>query len=330
MKINCPIDNKRLTSSLNEQEFKDIALEIFQFQYKYNLTYKSFVNQLKIDIKKIKELNQIPFLPISFFKTHKIISGNFSTSNLSYFESSGTSKTTNSKHFIADINLYENSLINGFESVYGSTKNYRFLALLPSYLERKNASLVHMAKTLMSYSQHNEHGFFLQNWEELKNILTQSTSKKTILLGVTFALLDFANQFPIDLSNIIVMETGGMKGRREEWTRSQVHHFLAEKWNLKHVHSEYGMTELMSQAYAVEKGIFQPTPTMKVMCREMNDPLTTHEKGNGCLNIIDLSNIYSCSFLATEDLGTVYENGTFEVSGRMDNSALRGCSLLFV
>lgn len=313
----------------NENNFNDIAFEVFHFQYENNIIYKSYIDQLKVDSKNIKNLYEIPFLPISFFKTHEIISGNYNTSNLPYFESSGTSKTINSKHFIADINLYENSLIKGFESIYGSPEDYRILALLPSYLERKNASLVHMAKTLMEKSRHNEHGFFLNNWDELKNTLIQPTIKKTILLGVTFALLDFANQFPIDLSNIIVMETGGMKGRHEEWTRAQVHQFLAEQWNLKKIHSEYGMTELLSQAYATENGIFQTTPTMKVMCRELNDPLTTHEKGNGCLNIIDLSNIYSCSFIATEDLGTVYENGTFEVSGRMDHSALRGCSLMF-
>lgn len=317
-------------SSLNEHNFNDIAFEVFHFQYKNNFIYKSYVDQLKIDSKNIKHIYEIPFLPISFFKTHEIITGNYNTSDLPYFESSGTSKTINSKHFIADIYLYENSLIKGFESIYGSSEDYRILALLPSYLERKNASLVHMAKTLMEMSRHNEHSFFLNNWEELKNILIQPTAKKTILLGVTFALLDFANQYPMDLSNIIVMETGGMKGRHEEWTRAQVHQFLAEKWNLKNIHSEYGMTELLSQAYATENGIFQPTPTMKVMCRELNDPLATHEKGNGCLNIIDLSNIYSCSFIATEDVGTVYEKGTFEVSGRMDHSALRGCSLMFI
>lgn len=314
--------------SINDQSFETIALEIFKKQYNGNQIYKAYVNALHISVDSVQSLTAIPFLPISFFKTHQVVcKGELPKL---FFESSGTTAATNSRHFVADPQLYEHALLKGFESFYGTPKDYTFLALLPSYLERKNASLVYMTKLLMKESGHTANGFYLTEWEELAQTLQQLNvqNQKTILLGVTFALLDFATAYPMNLQNTIVMETGGMKGRKEEWTRTEVHDFLQKQWNLKNIHSEYGMTELLSQAYATHNGIFKPSPTMKVLIRDINDPFEIKKSGNGCLNIIDLANVHSCAFIATEDIGTLYENGSFEVNGRMDHSALRGCSLM--
>ena len=248
------------------------------------------------------------------------------------FESSGTTGDTPSRHYVADASIYEQSLLRGFEAFYGNPANYTILALLPSYLERKNASLVHMATTLMEKSGKPGNGFYINEWEQLHNVIDtlEKRGEKILLLGVTFALLDFATAYPMKLTNTLVMETGGMKGRREELTRTEVHEILKTQWQLSHIHSEYGMTELLSQAYATANGIFKCTNTMRVLIRDSNDPLDVKESGTGALNIIDLANLHSCSFIATEDLGRIAPDGTFEVLGRMDNSALRGCSLMAV
>ncbi len=316
-------------SGLNSANFDEIALTIFRYQYYNNEIYNKYCTAIKISPLNVNSITEIPYLPISFFKSHIVITGKVKQNSI-VFESSGTTADIPSKHYINDESLYENTLISGFEKFYGSPSDYVFLALLPSYLERKNASLVYMANTLMKGSKHPNNGFFINEWEKLRIILEQlqKTKQKTLLLGVTFALLDFAEQHTIDLSNTIVMETGGMKGRREEMTRQEIHTILKKQFNLKQVHSEYGMTEMLSQAYSKADGIYNCTNTLKVLIREPNDPFEIKTFGNGCLNIIDFANINSCSFIATEDIGTVYSDFSFEVKGRIDHAALRGCSLM--
>ncbi len=318
-------------SKISKESFEDTALALFQYQYQNNQLYKSFTEALCINTVSVNTIQQIPFLPIPFFKTHTILSGNFNSIPL-VFESSGTTGEATSKHYVADETIYRTSLLAGFEQFYGSVKDYTFLALLPSYLERQNASLVHMTKVLMEESNQPYNGFYLNEFERLATTLQSliADGKKVLLLGVTFALLDFAEQYPMHLKHTIVMETGGMKGRREEMTREQVHSFLKEHWHVEHIHSEYGMTELLSQAYAPQNGIFKPSATMRVLVRDINDPLDVSSTGTGCLNIIDLANVHSCSFIATEDIGTVFADGSFMVKGRVDNSALRGCNLMVI
>ena len=313
---------------LNGKLFASIALDLFLKQYEENAVYKAYVDALHILPQKVHSLTDIPFLPVSFFKTHQVVCGN--TLPDFYFESSSTTGQQPSRHYIADIKLYETSLLKGFEERYGSPENYVLLALLPSYLERKNASLVYMAEWLMKKSGHPTNGFYLYEQEKLKDTLLslEAQKQKTLLLGVTFALLDTAELYEMDLQHTIVMETGGMKGRKQEQTREEVHSFLKKRWNLKSVHAEYGMTELLSQAYSKGGGIFTPASSMKLWVRDMNDPFDIKSSGIGYLNIIDLANIHSCSFIATEDIGRLHEDGRFEVLGRMDHSALRGCSLM--
>ena len=316
---------------INAENFEHIALELFHHQYLHNELYRKFCDAVCPVPDAVDKLTEIPHLPISFFKTHNIITGKRNQPSL-IFESSGTTGEIPSKHFVSDAALYEESLLSGFHNFYGDPSQYAILALLPSYLERKNASLVHMAETLMKKSKHSDNGFYLNEWEQLSEKLSKLETKKqpVILLGVTFALLDFADAFPMKLKNTIVMETGGMKGRKEEWTRQQVHDYLKSRWQLKQVHSEYGMTELLSQAYAKENGMFKASPTMRVFVRDINDPLEVNEHGSGVLNIIDLANVDSCAFIATDDIGNIHKDGSFEVLGRLDHSALRGCSLMAV
>ncbi len=311
--------------------FEAIALQVFHYQYHNNLLYREYCDVLHINVDEIKLLLQIPFLPVSFFKTHKVVTGDNNKADI-VFESSGTTGEIPSRHYVQDAHIYEASLLQGFEQFYGKPGEYVILALLPSYLERQNASLVYMAKILMAKSGHPDNGFYINEWAKLHEVLTrlEAGNQKVLLLGVTFALLDFADAYPMQLKNTIVMETGGMKGRREELTRNEVHAILKKQWQLNEVHSEYGMTELLSQAYASSGGIFKYTDTMRVLVRDINDPLDVMEIGNGVLNIIDLANIHSCSFIATEDIGNVSADGSFEVLGRMDHSALRGCSLMVV
>lgn len=328
---NIELITPQLLSTVNESNFEDIALSLFQYQYANNSIYHQYTDALHIAPEKVQSIKQIPFLPITFFKTHKVVSGKEPQPQL-VFESSGTTGDIPSRHFVYDADLYSTSLLAGFQQFYGKPQQYAILALLPSYLERKNASLVYMAKTLMEHSGHPACGFYLDDLEKLHTVLQalEAAGQTTLLLGVTFALLDFAASCPMHLKNTIVMETGGMKGRREEWTRQQVHSYLKQQWQLVQVHSEYGMTELLSQAYAKTNGVFSPTRTMQVMVRDINDPLEVMAVGTGCLNIIDLANVHSCSFIATEDIGRVAVDGSFEVLGRIDHAALRGCSLMAV
>lgn len=315
---------------INDANFDDIALQLFRYQYERNEVYRSYVDAIGTDPADVCQLADIPFLPIAFFKTHRVVSVSGEPSLM--FESSGTTGSINSRHLVFREELYEASLLRSFRAVYGDPSDYAILALLPSYLERKNASLVHMVRVLMRESRHSANGFYLDEWKQLSDLLyaLERDQMPTLLIGVTFALLDFAEAYPGKLEHTIVMETGGMKGRKTEWTRQQVHDFLKQQWQLKQVHSEYGMTELLSQAYAVSDGIFRPAATTKVLMRELNDPLDVQPYGSGCLNVIDLANVDSCAFIATEDVGVVNKDGTFEVLGRMDHAALRGCSLMSV
>ena len=313
--------------------FQSLAFEVFQYQYAHNQLYHDYCNALHINTNTITQLTQIPFLPVSFFKSHQIVTNNTSLASELIFESSGTTTgAVTSKHYVLQASAYEQPMLHGFEQYYGNPAQYVILALLPSYVERKNASLVYMARLLMQQSGHPDNGFYIHEWdmlfEKIKQLIVDQ--QKVILLGVTFALLDFAAAYPSCFKDIIVMETGGMKGRREEWTRKQVHDFLKIQWQLNNIHSEYGMTELLSQAYSKNDGIYNCTDTMRVLVRDVNDPLEVTTTGNGCINIIDLANVDSCSFIATEDMGTVYADGSFEILGRMDHSALRGCSLMAV
>jgi len=312
------------------ESFESYALALFRYQFGKPGIYRDFVHAAGFDPDKIKSLTSIPFLPISFFKTHTVVSGSFTPELV--FESSGTTATQNSKHLVKDAALYRRSFLLGFEHFYGAPSGYVFLCLLPSYLERGNSSLVYMADELIRRSGQPESGFYLNEWAQLAALLQElkQKMKKVMLLGVTFALLDFAEAYPMDLSGVIVMETGGMKGRREEWTRSQVHGFLGEKWNLDKIHSEYGMTELLSQAYSAGDGIFYPSPSLRALVRDENDPFDIKTAGSGCLNIVDLANVHSCAFIATDDIARLAPGGSFEVMGRLDHSALRGCSLMVV
>jgi hypothetical protein len=328
--------NHESVLNVNEDNFDDIALEVFRYQYQNNALYRQYCDALKTNAGAVHDTLQIPFLPISFFKTHAVYTRSIDHPNHENsplrFESSGTTGENTSRHFVADPIIYEQSLLSGFRQFYGSPAEYAILALLPSYLERKNASLVHMAKVLMEQSGHADNGFYIDEWELLAEKITrlEKTGQKILLLGVTFALLDFADSYPMKLEHTIVMETGGMKGRREELTRNEVHALLKKQWQLNEVHSEYGMTELLSQAYALKDGLFRATSTMKVFVRDIHDPLDVTAAGTGAVNIIDLANINSCAFIATEDMATIYEDGSFEVLGRMDHSILRGCSMMAV
>ena len=310
--------------------FEEIALQLFEFQYTHNLVYKQFVDYLKINVSNVQTVQQIPFLPIEFFKTHRIISGNAEPQKI--FESSGTTGQITSKHLVTDLKLYEESFEKGFEQFYGNIEDWTILALLPSYLERDTSSLVYMVDDLIKKSKNPNSGFFLNNLDELAVKIKSNISNpksQILLIGVTFALLDFADQFPMDLSDVIIMETGGMKGRREEITRDEVHAILTKAFNVKTIHSEYGMTELLSQGYSKGNGIFETPKWMKILKRDIYDPFyVTEAKGRGGLNVIDLANIYSCAFIATQDLVNIISDTEFEILGRIDNSDIRGCNLM--
>ena len=276
----------------------------------------------------MKEVSDIPFLPIEFFKTHQIKTGDFEHEET--FLSSGTTGANHSKHLVKDLSLYEDSYINAFKQFYGNIEDYCVLGLLPSYLERKGSSLIYMVDDLIRRSNHNESGFFLDNQAELIEILKKNVenNQKTILFGVSFALLDLAESYQIDLSDVIIMETGGMKGRRKELTRTELHAIYKNSFGVANIHSEYGMTELLSQAYSKGNGLFKTPRWMKVLIRDINDPFSYLQVNKtGGINVIDLANINSCSFIATQDLGKYSAEG-FEVLGRFDNSDLRGCNLL--
>jgi phenylacetate-coenzyme A ligase PaaK-like adenylate-forming protein len=310
------------------EDFNDLALKIFRYQYSGNTLYKDFVDLLSIDINKVEHYSNIPFLPVSFFKTHKILTHEADPEIT--FLSSGTGYGTQSRHHVTNVNLYEESFRNSFNHFYGDIEQYSIFALLPSYLEREGSSLIYMVNDLIEQSG-NEGGFYLDNTNELLEDLNKAAVKKTkiILFGVSYALLDLARKHKINTPDLTVMETGGMKGRRKEMIREDLHSELKSRFNVDSIHSEYGMTELLSQAYSCSDGIFHSPPWMKVMISDINDPLTIVNYGqSGGINIIDLANINSCSFLATQDLGKAYENGSFEVLGRFDYSDIRGCNLL--
>jgi hypothetical protein len=311
------------------ESFADTALQVFDYQYNNNEVYRNFAQLLRRTPKQVSSPEQIPFLPISFFKTHRIQAGAWNPEKI--FRSSGTSGMKTSCHFVKDIALYEKSFTEGFRHFYGSPDEYCFLALLPSYLEREDSSLVHMLQKLMEQGRHPDNGFYLDDYQQLNRKLhdLEQAGQKTLLWGVAYALLDFSEQYPLSLQKTTVIETGGMKGKRREMLRSELHEILRQRFDLEHIHSEYGMAELFSQAYSKGDGIFRTPPWMRVMMRQPDDPLTLAQTGKrGGINVIDLANIHSCSFIATQDLGTIFPDGTFEISGRFDNSDLRGCNLM--
>ena len=315
---------------LKKGQFNEMALQTFVYQYTHNSIYAQYANAVGKAPEKVTSVNDIPFLPIRFFKSHRVASGEFEPEVI--FESSGTTQTINSRHLVKSLAIYRESFMKAFQQFYGNVTDWCVIGLLPSYLERSNSSLVVMADELIKESKHPNSGFYLYEHEKLFNILKtlEEKKQKTLLIGVTFALLDFAETYQLDLQHTIVMETGGMKGRREEWTRQQVHDFLTARLGVQVIHSEYGMTELLSQAYSNGNGIFYCPPWMKIVLRADDDPLQLSNSDNGIINVIDLANVFSCSFIATDDAGKMHENGGFEVIGRTDNSDLRGCSLMTI
>lgn len=313
----------------NNKEFIKTALKVFRFQYENNLVYRRFCDFLNMDINQVKTLEQIPFLPIQFFKSERVLS-NENPIEIT-FTSSGTTGSQTSSHFVTDVSMYEQSYLQGFSQFYGNIENYVVLALLPSYLEREGSSLIYMVEDLIRKSNHSESGFYLHNYEELtkKLIELDHSGQNVILIGVTYALLDLVEKQPFNLKNTIIMETGGMKGKRKEMIREELHTILQKGFGVNAIHSEYGMTELLSQAYSLGNGIFDCPPFMKILIRDTEDALTFVEnQKTGGINVIDLANINSCSFIATQDLGKKYDNGSFEVLGRFDNSDIRGCNLM--
>lgn len=329
------MDFKKRVFAASSSNFISLVLELFNFQYHNNDIYRKYCAALRIDPASVNTIEKIPFLPVSFFKSHPVKTTNFQPQVM--FESSGTTQSISSKHFIKDISIYKKSFRTSFEKLYGPIKQYCILGLLPSYLERKNSSLVLMVEDLINKSGYKESGFYLNDYERLHSTLlkNEKTNIPTILIGVTYALLNFAEMYTMQLNHTVVMETGGMKGRREEMTRENLHAFLKQKLGVKGVHSEYGMTELLSQAYSKKNGKFYCPHWMKILLRDRDDPFDIKSAAqvdakpiSGLINIIDLANIYSCCFLATDDIGRLYVDESFEVLGRQDNSDIRGCSLL--
>jgi phenylacetate-coenzyme A ligase PaaK-like adenylate-forming protein len=324
-----PDINSILTNS-GSAGFKNNCLEIFRYQYHSNLVYKKFCDFLGTKPEHINETEQIPFLPVEIFRTHQVRCGQGEAERI--FVSSGTTGQAVSKHYVNDLSVYEASLTRCFELVYGHISDYCILALLPSYLQREGSSLVYMAQKLMDRSSHADNGFYLYEHKKLAETIEKLISKrqKTILIGVSFALLDFSEEYPIPLpENFIVMETGGMKGRRREMVREELHEILCSRFQTPAIHSEYGMTELLSQAYSIGKGLFRTPPWMKILILDINDPFRYLPAGKtGAINIIDLANIHSCAFIATQDLGRIKDDEAFEVLGRFDHSDVRGCNLM--
>lgn len=324
-------------SLCKKENFTEKALEVFHFQYENNKVYRAYCDILKTVPADVNTLEKIPFLPIQFFKNKQIKTTAFEP--VIIFESSGTTGSINSKHFVKDLSVYEESFIKCFRNFYGNEKQICIIGLLPSYLERKGSSLVYMVNDLIKKSAHKASGFYLYDHEKLKDVLLQNEKdlQPTLLIGVTYALLDFAEQNKLRLNNTIIMETGGMKGRREEMNRKEVHEILKKNLGVTSIHSEYGMTELLSQAYSKGEGIFECPAWMRILIRKEDDPfdITTGENCkemfcNGAVNIIDLANIYSCSFIATDDMGKLYRNNNFEITGRLENSDMRGCGLMIL
>ncbi|MDJ0646757.1 MAG: acyl transferase [Flavobacteriaceae bacterium] len=313
----------------SEDEFKQIALSVFKHQFENNLVYRSFCDLLYVHSSDVSEVNQIPFLPIEFFKSRRVVSSQDAIQEI--FTSSGTTGNQVSKHFVTDISLYKQSYLKGFQHFYGTIEDYTILALLPSYLERGGSSLIHMIDDLIKRTKKTDSGFFLQNHQKLAKKLQvlDKNGQKVLLIGVSFALLDLIETYTFELNNTIVMETGGMKGKRKELIRDELHTLLKNGFGVTEIHSEYGMTELLSQAYSKGNGIFHCPPWMQILTRDTEDPMTILSgQKTGGLNIIDLANYNSCSFIATQDLGKIYSDGSFEVLGRFDHSDIRGCNLM--
>ena len=323
------VSNSDLFSISNQKQFEKIALKTFRYQYENNLVYQEFCDLLHTNVQKVKTLQQIPFLPIQFFKSHTVVSNNEAPQAI--FTSSGTTGMTISQHLVTDVSLYEESYRRGFSQFYGNIENYVVLALLPSYLEREGSSLIYMIEDLIQLSNQPESGFYLNNHDELieKLIELDSQGQNVILIGVTYALLDLIEKRKFQLQNTIIMETGGMKGKRKEMIREELHQQLCAGFGVASIHSEYGMTELLSQAYSLGEGIFECPSWMQILIRDTEDALSYITNGKtGGINVIDLANRNSCAFIATQDLGKKYANGTFEVLGRFDNSDIRGCNLM--
>lgn len=313
----------------SEQDFNEIALQIFRHQATNNEVYNKYISCLNIDINTIRSYRNIPFLPIQFFKTQEVLEQGLEPKIT--FTSSGTTGMVSSRHYVPDLDWYELSFQKAFAFFYGDVKEIAILALLPNYLEREGSSLIYMVDDLIKQSEQPESNYFLYNHQELFDVLQQLKVKgtKTILIGVTYALLDFIESYPIDFPELIVMETGGMKGRRKEMIREELHQILGAGFGVEKIHSEYGMTELLSQGYSYGDGLFQTPPWMKILIRDTNDPLTLLDNSKtGAINVIDLANYHSCSFIATQDLGKFHADGSFEILGRFDHADIRGCNLL--
>ncbi len=319
-----------LNSFSTEEDFNEIAIDVFKFQFQNNKVYRNYIQNLKTNVDLIKNYRQIPFLPIEFFKTQEVVCQNIAAETVC-FSSSGTTGQLTSKHCVNDIRIYERSFCSGFEQFYGKASDYCILALLPNYLERTGSSLVYMFDHLIRQSGSPYSGFYLNNLDDLIKTITilKQNKQKTLLLGVTYALLDLADKNIELTENFTVMETGGMKGKRKELLKEELHHYLKMKFNVSSIHSEYGMTELLSQAYSKSDGVFDCPPWMRVLIREVNDPFLYEKTGKGGgINVIDLANINSCSFIETKDLGRLNKDSQFEILGRFDNSDLRGCNLM--
>ncbi|HTR31016.1 MAG TPA: hypothetical protein VMH27_17215 [Puia sp.] len=313
---------------LDPADFADRAINLFRFQYAHNRLYREFADSLGVRPASVTRIAEIPFLPVNFFKTHPVRTGEFVPDIV--FESSGTTGVVTSRHLVRDLSLYRESLMTGFRRFYGPAGDWCIIGLLPAYLERSHSSLVFMANELITASGHPDSGFYLYEHAALASVLgrLEKAGQKTLLIGVTFALLDFAERYPLTLEHTVVMETGGMKGRRTEITREELHAVLRERLGVPLVHAEYGMTELLSQAYSPGDGVFRCPPWMKVVIRSEDDPLEVRASGEGLINVVDLANIWSCAFIATEDVGVLRMDGGFAVAGRVDHSDIRGCSLM--
>lgn len=322
----------KIFSIQSEADFVQVSLEVFHYQYENCLPYRKFCDLLHLDAKQVKELIDIPFLPIDFFKSHTIIDKQKSGTH-TIFTSSGTTGMERSQHYVADKQLYEESFLRAFQKFYGNSTDYTILALLPSYLEREGSSLIYMVDRLIKDSNNPSSGFYLHNTEELvtKLMEQEKQAKKTLLIGVSYALLDLIETFNLPaLQHTIIMETGGMKGKRKELVKQELHQILSQGFGVPHIHSEYGMTELLSQAYSKADGLFHCPPWMRILTRDTEDPLSYVEYKTGGINVIDLANLHSCSFIATQDLGKLHREGGFEIIGRFDNSDIRGCNLLLL
>ena len=316
--------------SCSASNFDSLALEAFRVQYQEVTVYRHYVDALGVLPDTVNSLSKIPFLPIQFFKSAQVTRGAFQPESI--FESSATTGMTVSRHLVKELALYEESFAKGFDKMYGDAGQYCIIGLLPSYLERSTSSLVYMVKSLIEKSGHSDSGFYLNEWDKLHQTLLklETAGQRTLLIGVSFALLELADKFPMQLKHTRIIETGGMKGRGREMVKQEMHDILKAAFQVEKIEAEYGMTELLSQAWSSGEGIYSCPPWMKVVIRDDEDPLQILQQGAGAINVVDLANINSCCFIATEDAGKVYENGQFEILGRMDGSDLRGCSLLVV